>query len=163
MVTGRRASAQRDHVRSALFAGSMEILKCVTGHRNAEIFALGGRLYSAEGAKALGMVDEIVSPEALEVHAIAAATEFGSSDTDAFAQIKKLLRGPVVEQIQRTEADSIKRFVKSGTPRRPAKDEGDSHKGNGVLWEERLEMAKKRQPGCCVGSCPELAVGEAGV
>jgi 3,2-trans-enoyl-CoA isomerase len=112
MVSGKaRISLNEITFGSALFAGSMEILKCVTGHRNAEIFALGGKMYSAEEAETLGMIDEVVSPEVLEVHATAAATELASRDAVAYAQIKKLLRGPVVEQIRRTEADSIKRFV----------------------------------------------------
>ena len=112
MVSGKaRISLNEITIGSALFAGSMEILKSVTGHRHAEIFALGGKMYSAEEAKALGMIDEVVSPEALEVHAAAAAEELASRDAVAYAQIRKLLRGPVVEQIRRTEAESIKRFV----------------------------------------------------
>jgi enoyl-CoA hydratase/carnithine racemase len=111
VTTKARISLNEITFGSALFAGSMEILKCVTGHRNAENIALGGKMYSAEEAKTLGMIDEVVSPEALSIHAHAAATELASRDTDAFAQIKKLLRDPVLEQIKQTETGSIKRFV----------------------------------------------------
>ena len=112
MVTGKaRAALNEITFGAAVFAGSIEILKGVTGQRNAEIFALGGKMYSAKEAKAFGFIDEVVSPEALMVHANAAAAELGSRDAVAFAQIKKLLRGPVVERIRDSEAAGIKRFV----------------------------------------------------
>jgi enoyl-CoA hydratase/carnithine racemase len=112
MVTGKAKIALNEISFGAVaFTGSLEILKCVTGHRNAEIFALGGKMYSAEEANALGMIDEVVSSEVLMVHANSAAEGLGSRDAVAFAQIKKLMRGPVAEQINHTEAASIKRFV----------------------------------------------------
>jgi enoyl-CoA hydratase/carnithine racemase len=96
---------------SSVFAGSIEILKCVTGHRNAETIALGGKMYSAEEAKALGLVDEICAPEAVLFRAQTLTAEMAARDPVAYAAIKKLLRGPIIDEIRRTEADSIRRFV----------------------------------------------------
>ena len=96
---------------SSLFAGSLEILKCVTGHRKAEIFALGGKMYSAEEAHSLGLIDEVSEEEAVLPRAIEKGAEMAARDAVAYAEIKKLLRGPVVERINHTEAASIRRFV----------------------------------------------------
>ncbi|MCX6833623.1 MAG: enoyl-CoA hydratase/isomerase family protein [candidate division Zixibacteria bacterium] len=112
MATGKaKISLNEITFGSSVFAGSIEILKCATGHRNAETIALGGKMYSAEEARALGLIDEACAPEAVLSRAQAVATELAASDAVAFTAIKKLLRGPVSEQIRRTEADSIRRFV----------------------------------------------------
>lgn len=112
MATGRaKISLNEITFGSSVFAGSIEILKGVTGHRNAEVFALGGRMYSAEEAMALGLIDEVCEPEAVLPAALEKATEMAAHDAVAFAAIKKPLRGPVVERINHTEADSIRRFV----------------------------------------------------
>ena len=96
---------------SSVFAGSLEILKCLTGHRNAEIVALGGRMYSAEEGKALGLIDEVCAPDAILPRAQEIAAEMASRDAVAYAAIKKLLREPIIDEIKRTETDSIRRFV----------------------------------------------------
>jgi len=112
MATGKaKISLNEITFGSAVFAGSLEILKCVTGHRNAETIALGGKMYSAEEARALGLIDEAYAPEAVLPRAQAVATELAARDAVAYATDKKLLRGPITEQIRRSEADSIRRFV----------------------------------------------------
>ncbi|MEW5796284.1 MAG: enoyl-CoA hydratase/isomerase family protein [Candidatus Zixiibacteriota bacterium] len=112
MATGKaKISLNEITFGSSVFAGSIEILKCVTGHRNAEVFALGGKMYSAEEAKSLGLVDEVVQRESVLSRALEIAGEMAARDLVAYGAIKKLLRGPVVDQIRRTEADSIRRFV----------------------------------------------------
>lgn len=112
MATGKaKISLNEITFGSSVFAGSLEILKCVTGHRNAESFALGGKMYSAEEARALGLIDEACAPEAVLPRAQAVATELAGRDAVAYAAIKKLLRDPVIEQIKHTETDSIRRFV----------------------------------------------------
>jgi enoyl-CoA hydratase/carnithine racemase len=112
MTTGKaKISLNEITFGAAVFAGSLEILKSVTGHRNAEIIALGGKMYSAEEGKALGLTDEVCAPDAVLPRAQTVATELAARDVVAYAAVKKLLRGSVVEQIRRTEADSIRRFV----------------------------------------------------
>ncbi len=112
MVSGKAKIALNEITfGSAVFAGSLEILKCVTGHRNAEIFALGGKMYSAKEAQKLGLIDEVVASEALLTQANVSAKELSDNDAVAFAQIKKLLRGPVAERISQIEAASIRQFV----------------------------------------------------
>lgn len=112
MATGKaKISLNEVTFGSSVFAGSIEILRCVTGHRSAEKIAFSGKMYSADEAQALGLVDEGAEPEAVLARAQAIAAEKGARDTVAYAAIKKLLRDPVAEQIRRTEAASIRRFV----------------------------------------------------
>jgi len=112
MATGKaKISLNEITFGSSVFAGSIEILKCVTGHRNAEIFALGGKMYAAEEAKALGLIDEIAGPDEVLPRAQALAAEMAARDAVAYAAIKKLLREPIIDEIKRTETDSIRRFV----------------------------------------------------
>ena len=68
-------------------------------------------MYSAEEAKALGLIDEVCTPQAVLTRAQVVAAEMAARDATAYAAIKKLLRDPVIEQIKRTEAESIRRFV----------------------------------------------------
>jgi len=96
---------------ATLFAGSLEILKSVTGHRNAETIALGGAMYSAEEARDFRLVDTVTEPYSVLPEAQNIAHQMSRRDAVAFADIKRLLRGPVVERIKQTESDSIKRFV----------------------------------------------------
>jgi enoyl-CoA hydratase/carnithine racemase len=112
MATGKaKISLNEVTFGSSVFAGSVEILRCVTGHRKAEEIAFSGKMYSAEEAMALGLVDEVAEPDTVLPRAQAIATEMAARDALAYAAIKKLLRDPVAEQIRRTEAESIRRFV----------------------------------------------------
>jgi len=112
MATGKaKISLNEVTFGSSVFAGSVEILRSVTGHRNAEKIAFSGQMYSAEEAKALVLVDEVAESEAVLARAQAIAAEMAARDAVAYAAIKKLLRDPMAEQIRRTETDSIRRFV----------------------------------------------------
>jgi enoyl-CoA hydratase/carnithine racemase len=96
---------------SSVFAGSAEMLKLCVGKRNAETILLGGAMYSAEQARALGLVDEVVAERELMDRAVHAAQEWAGRDAAAFASIKGLLRQPVAEEMERREKASIRRFA----------------------------------------------------
>ena len=96
---------------SSLFAGSLEILRGVVGHRNAERVALGGQMYSAEEAKALGLVDEVAAPVDVLRRAAEVATRMADPDPAAYAAIKHLLRDTTAARIRAEETSSIRRFV----------------------------------------------------
>jgi enoyl-CoA hydratase/carnithine racemase len=96
---------------AALFAGSLELLERLVGRRQAETVALGGAMYSAEAAHAIGLVDEVVPPEAVLGRALEVASEMAARDAVAYAAIKDLLRRPSAERARRDEAASIRRFV----------------------------------------------------
>ena len=96
---------------AALFAGSIEMLRAVVGDRRAETLALGGAMHAAEDALGMGLVDEVAAPEAVGPRALEIATQMAVRDQAAYAAIKRLLRAPVLERIDRAEQTSIERFV----------------------------------------------------
>lgn len=112
MASGRaRISLNEIGFGAALFAGSVEMLVHLVGQRHAETIALAGAMYSAEEAKALGLIDEVAPPAAVVPRAIEVASAMAARDGVAHAAIKRLLRGPVAERIALAEAESIDRFV----------------------------------------------------
>jgi enoyl-CoA hydratase/carnithine racemase len=96
---------------SSVFAGAVDILKALVGPRNAETILLGGSMYSAEQAEALGLIDRRVPEENLLSEAKKIAGDYGCLDGRAFASIKRLLRSELVERYKEREAASISEFV----------------------------------------------------
>jgi enoyl-CoA hydratase/carnithine racemase len=112
MATGKaRISLNEITFGAALFAGSVEMLVRLVGQRHAERVALAGAMYSAEEARAFGLVDEVVQPAAVAPRAVEVAAQMAGRDAVAYAAIKHLLRGPVAERIRLAETGSIQRFV----------------------------------------------------
>ncbi len=96
---------------SSVFAGSVDILKALVGSRNAETILLGGSMYGAEQAEALGLIDRRTSEENLLTEAKRIARDYGRLDRKAFESIKMLLRYELVERYKEREAASISEFV----------------------------------------------------
>jgi Delta3-Delta2-enoyl-CoA isomerase len=94
---------------SSVFAGSVEMLRFLTGSHNATEILTSAKLYSAEEARDLGLVEEAVSDLAGRVNAV--ATELASKSGPAFADMKRLLRSEVAATMRRVEPESIARFV----------------------------------------------------
>jgi enoyl-CoA hydratase/carnithine racemase len=97
---------------ATVFAGSVEMLKACTGQRNAELILLLGRMYDAEEALLMGLVDRITTEGELEEIARETALAYARNDLIAFRSLKSLLRGPVAEEMRSREKESIKEFVK---------------------------------------------------
>jgi len=95
---------------SSVFAGSTEMLQFRTGPRATEILYSGAMVSPAEAQK-IGLVSEVVAPEALIDRAREIAGELASKRPAAFASIKALLRRPVADAMARREAASIDEFV----------------------------------------------------
>ncbi|MGD8376570.1 MAG: enoyl-CoA hydratase/isomerase family protein [Acidobacteriota bacterium] len=93
------------------FAGSVEVLRAVVGHRNAERVVLTGAMFLGEEAVELGLVDRVVDPEDLVHAAGKEAEELASKDPAAYRSLKRLLRGPVAERMRAEEEASIREFV----------------------------------------------------
>jgi enoyl-CoA hydratase/carnithine racemase len=96
---------------ASLFAGSVAMLKHLVGGPNAEKILYTGKMYGAEEAWHLGLVDEMVSPDELMTRAVEKARRLASQDARAFASIKRLVRAPIAEAMRRREADSISEFA----------------------------------------------------
>jgi enoyl-CoA hydratase/carnithine racemase len=112
MVSGKaRISLNEINFGSSVFAGSVEMLKLLVGHRTAETFLSSGAMYSAEEALRMGLVDRVVSEDDLEAEAERVAREYAAKDPEAFRSIKGLLRREVAERMERAERASIEEFV----------------------------------------------------
>ncbi len=96
---------------STVFAGSIKMLKFLIGGRNAELALYTGAMYSAEEAKELGLIHEVVSKENLRDSAQRVVGDFAKKDSRAFQSVKMLLRKQAGEEMKRRERDSIIEFA----------------------------------------------------
>jgi Delta3-Delta2-enoyl-CoA isomerase len=96
---------------SSLFAGSVEMLRFWLGSRRAQDVVYGGALYTAEQALELGLTDAVVPDGALVEEASNRLSELAGKSPEAFGSIKRLLRQPIAEEMQRREDASIREFV----------------------------------------------------
>lgn len=94
-----------------VFAGSIELLKYCVNQRNAESILFSGKMYSANEAFQIGLVDQISSYEKLIDDSKKIARELANKEKAAFRAIKSLLRKPVSEEMKKREMDSIREFV----------------------------------------------------
>lgn len=101
LVSGKaRISLNEINFGSSLFPGSAEMLTYCVGHRNAELIAYTGAMYTAEEAKDLGLVDRIPAEENLMSAAVEVAKEFAARYGPAFESIKKLLRAETGDRMR---------------------------------------------------------------
>ncbi len=112
MATGRaRISLNEITFGASVFAGFVAMLKATVGQRNAETILCSGKMYGAEEAQRLGLVDVIAQPTHLPAVAREVARDLAGRDRVAFRSMKQLLRRPVADEARRSEADSIREFV----------------------------------------------------
>ncbi|UCF66768.1 MAG: enoyl-CoA hydratase/isomerase family protein [Acidobacteriota bacterium] len=96
---------------ASVFAGCVAMLKHWVGNRNAEKILYSGEMYEAEEARRLGLVEEVALPEELMARAEERARRLAGGDAVAFASIKRLVRGPIADEMRRREADSVREFA----------------------------------------------------
>jgi enoyl-CoA hydratase/carnithine racemase len=112
MVSGKAKIALNEiNFGSSLFAGSVEMMKLLLGQRMAERLVYTGAMYSAEEAYKIGLIDQISSEVDLAGEVRKIAMQYAEKDGVAYKSIKKLLRGPIAEDIMKREKDSILEFV----------------------------------------------------
>jgi enoyl-CoA hydratase/carnithine racemase len=64
------------------------------------VLALSGRLVDAADCARLGVVDEVVAPDAVLDRALAVARELAALDRDTYARTKAQLRGDALERLR---------------------------------------------------------------
>jgi len=96
---------------SSLFAGSLELLRFWVGDRRAQEVVYGGELYGAEQALSLGLVDATSSAGELLDESRRRLEALAAKPAPAFRSIKRAVRQPVLEAMQRREDASIREFV----------------------------------------------------
>jgi Delta3-Delta2-enoyl-CoA isomerase len=108
MVSGKsKISLNEINFGSSLFPGSAVMLNYCVGARNAEIIAYTGAMFSAEEAKKMGLVDEVVGEDIIMDAAMKAATDFSRRYGPAFESIKMLLRTDTAREMK--EKDELYR------------------------------------------------------
>jgi Delta3-Delta2-enoyl-CoA isomerase len=104
MIPGKaKISLNEINFGSSLFPGSAEMLVYCVGHRNAETVAFTGAMFSAEEAKNLGLIDQIVPAEQLRETALAVAQQAAGRYGPAFESIKRLLRRDTGETMKQKD------------------------------------------------------------
>jgi len=112
MTTGKaKISLNEITFGASVMAGSVEMLKAATGQHHAEEILLKGAMYGPEEAMYLGLVDGVSVADAVLEDAIQEARDLAAGDAVAFASMKKMLRGPVAEEMRQVEPASIAEFV----------------------------------------------------
>jgi Delta3-Delta2-enoyl-CoA isomerase len=96
---------------SSIFAGSLAMLAFWVGERRAQEIVYGGKLYSAQEAHELGLIDAVVPGGQLLQTARQIAQQHAGKAPAAFRSIKSLLRKPVLEAMIAREGQSIEEFV----------------------------------------------------
>ncbi|HEX9667225.1 MAG TPA: enoyl-CoA hydratase-related protein [Thermodesulfobacteriota bacterium] len=96
---------------STLFSSAVEMLRFLVGSKNASTILYSGRMYSADEALRLGLIDNAVSRDELLSSARSIAEDHINKDTLGFKGIKSLLRNRVADYIKDSEKDSILEFV----------------------------------------------------
>ena len=96
---------------SSIFAGSLAMLAFWVGERRAQDILYAGKLYSAQEAHELGLIDAVVPDGQLLQTARQIAQQHAGKAPAAFRSIKSLLRKPVLEAMIAREGKSIEEFV----------------------------------------------------
>jgi Delta3-Delta2-enoyl-CoA isomerase len=112
VITGKaRISLNEINFGSSVFAGSVAMLKYCVGDKNAQEILYSGKMYSAEDAARLGLVDKVATEEDLASEALRVAQDLGGKDAAAFRSVKSLLRAPVAEEMTKREEASLSEFI----------------------------------------------------
>ncbi|MHC1727704.1 MAG: enoyl-CoA hydratase/isomerase family protein [Syntrophobacteraceae bacterium] len=112
MVSGRaRISLNEISFGSSVFAGSVAILQYCVGSRNAQEMLYSAKMYTANEAFGLGLIETVTTQEELPADALTVARDLADKDPVAFKSIKTMLRGPVHEAIMSRETASIQEFL----------------------------------------------------
>ncbi|MGA2520050.1 MAG: enoyl-CoA hydratase/isomerase family protein [Acidimicrobiales bacterium] len=99
MAAGARIGASELVVGVPFPVSALEILRHACG-ANAEDVVLTGRLLDAQEARAVGMVHEVVEPDAVLGRAMAVATELSAMAPLPYAMAKHHLRRPALERMR---------------------------------------------------------------
>ena len=92
-------------------AASSLLLPNLAGLQRASEWLLYGERFSAEQAKAAGVVNEIVAPEALEERVMSRARDLAERPPTAVKLTKKLIRAPILDKVKEVIAEEGAVFV----------------------------------------------------
>lgn len=96
---------------SSVFSSVVEYLRFAVGSNNAQKVLYSGKMYSADEALSLGLIDEAVTQRSFRNVLSRVALEYGARDKRVYIRIKKLLRLEIYKRIEKNEKNSISEFV----------------------------------------------------
>lgn len=96
---------------ASLLAGSVEMLKFCVGDKNAQQIVYSGRMFGAEEAREMGLIDQVVPGSNVISEANRVAGELAQQPQQAFRGIKLLLRKSIGLEMRKKEKDSILDFT----------------------------------------------------
>ncbi len=112
MVAGKAKIALNEMTfGSSLFSCVTETLKYAVGSKQAEHIVYSGKMFSAEQAHSIGMVDKVCTESKFESVVMETAQDFANKDLVAFASIKKLFKSDTLSKIENDGIRSISEFV----------------------------------------------------
>ncbi len=97
---------------AALFASTVEMLRYWISNQSVEQMLLTGKIFDAQGARQIGLIDEIVEPSALLTSAISKAGELAKHHGPGYRTLRQLVRRPITDRWAEREAKSIEDFVR---------------------------------------------------
>ena len=112
MISGKAKIALNEMTfGSTLFSCVTETLKYAVGPKSSEKIIYSGKMFSADEALELGMVDKIANENEFNSVVQETARNYDSKDLCAFASVKKMLKTETLENIEKHEAETISEFV----------------------------------------------------
>ncbi|MCK5390962.1 MAG: enoyl-CoA hydratase/isomerase family protein [Deltaproteobacteria bacterium] len=112
MVTGKaKISLNEMTFGSTLFSCVIETLRYAVGSKKSEHIIYSGKMFSAEEALSLGLVDKSASEEDFISIVEETAQDYSRRDMPAFNSIKKLLKMETLKKIEEEEKDTVSQFV----------------------------------------------------
>jgi len=112
MVTGKaKISLNEMTFGSTLFSCVIETLRYAVGSKKSEHIIYSGKMFSAEEALSLGLVDKSASEEDFISIVEETAQDYSRRDMSAFNSIKKLLKLETLKKIEEEEKNTVSQFV----------------------------------------------------
>lgn len=96
---------------STIFTSVAEYLKFAVGSNNAQKVLYSGKMFTAQEALSLGLVDEAVTEKGFSGALNKIALEYGSRDGSVFKSVKEILRSGTLKRIEKDEKRTISEFV----------------------------------------------------
>jgi len=96
---------------SSLFSSAIETLQYAVGAKNSEKIVYSGKMYSAQEALSLDLIDEIVNEDQFLEVVSEVAQNFAGKDIAAFTSIKNMLKQETLNRIESRERETISEFV----------------------------------------------------
>jgi Delta3-Delta2-enoyl-CoA isomerase len=96
---------------STVFTSVVEYLRFAVGSNNAQRILYSAKMYSADEALSVGLIDEAVTQRGFRSALNNIAIEYSQRDKAVYRSVKKLLRSETNKRINRGEKNSISEFV----------------------------------------------------